>query len=63
MEKGLSYPDKAVLINAIEHDRDQLEVFNDNQECLYVFDRGCLDYELFDRMTDVFSFFANFPEK
>ena len=63
MEKGLSYPDKAVLTNAIEHDRGQLEVFIDDQECLYVFDRGYLDYERFDRMTDVFSFFANFPEK
>ena len=49
MEKGYSYPDKAVLKNAIEHDRGQLEVFIDDKECLYVFDRGYLDYERFDQ--------------
>ena len=52
MEKGLSYPDKAVLTNAIEHDRGQLEVFIDDKECMYVFDRGYLDYERFDLMAD-----------
>lgn len=30
MEKGRYYPEKAVLINALEHDRNQLEVLNDN---------------------------------
>ena len=59
MEKGLSYPDKAVLTNAIEHDRGQLEVFIDHQECLYVFDHGYLDYERFDRMTDDAYFFVS----
>ncbi|WP_332651874.1 IS4 family transposase [Lysinibacillus sp. 54212] len=52
LEKGCSYPDKAVLTNAIEHDRGQLEVLVDDKECMYVFDRGYLDYERFDRMTD-----------
>jgi len=59
MEKGLSYPDKAVLTNAIEHDRGQLEIFIDDQECLYVFDCGYLDYERFDRMTDDAYFFVS----
>ena len=59
MEKGLSYPDKAVLTNAIEHDRGQLEIFIDDKECLYVFDRGYLDYERFDRMTDEGYFFVS----
>ena len=59
MEKGLSYPDKAVLTNAIEHDRGQLEVFIDDKECMYVFDRGYLDYERFDRMTDDGYFFVS----
>lgn len=59
MEKGLSYPDKAVFTNAIEHDRGQLEVFVDDQECMYVFDRGYLDYERFDRMTDDGYFFVS----
>lgn len=57
MEKGLSYPEKAVLTNAKEHDRGQLEVMVDDKECMYVFDRGYLDYERFDRMTDDGYFF------
>src|SRR5690625_4065873 len=32
MEKGLSYPDKAILTNAIEHDRGQLELFVRSEE-------------------------------
>src|SRR5690625_7504527 len=52
MEKGLSYPDQAVITNAIKHDRGQLEVLIDDKSCMYVFDRGYLDYERFDRMTD-----------
>ncbi|RKI97983.1 IS4/IS5 family transposase, partial [Butyricicoccus sp. 1XD8-22] len=52
MEKGCSYPDQAVLTNAKVHDRTQLEILVDDKECMYVFDRGYLDYERFDRMTD-----------
>src|SRR5690606_25475587 len=52
MEIGISYPEKAVLTNAKEHDRNQLEVMVDDKECMYIFDRGYLDYERFDRMTD-----------
>lgn len=59
MEKGLSYPDKAVMTNAIEHDRGQLEVFVDDKECMYVFDRGYLDYKRFDLMTDDGYFFVS----
>ena len=58
MEKGHSYPDQAVLSNAIEHDRNHLEIFIDDKECMYVFDRGYLDYERFDRMTDDGYFFV-----
>ena len=57
MEKGISYPEKAVLTNAKEHDRNQLEVMVDDKACMYVFDRGYLDYERFDRMTDDGYFF------
>ena len=57
MEKGTSYPEKAVLTTAKEHDRTQLEVLVDDKECMYVFDRGYLDYERFDRMTDDGYFF------
>lgn len=59
MDKGTSYPDKAVLTNAVEHDRNQLEVLVDDKECMYVFDRGYLDYERFDRMTDEGYFFLS----
>lgn len=52
MEKGLSYPDKAVLTNVIEHDLRQLEVFVDDKEYLYVFDCGYLEYKRFDLTTD-----------
>lgn len=59
MDKGLSYPDQAVITNAKEHDRGQLEVLVDDQDCMYVFDRGYLDYERFDRMTDEGYFFVS----
>lgn len=58
-EKVCSYPDKAVLTNAKEHDRGQLEVLVDDKECMYVFDRGYLDYERFDRMKDEGYFFVS----
>ena len=59
LDKNCSYPDKAVLTNAVEHDRGQLEVLVDDKECMYVFDRGYLDYERFDRMTDDGYFFVS----
>lgn len=59
LDNGCSYPDQAVLTNAKEHDRGQLEVLIDDKECLYVFDRGYLDYERFDRMTDEGYFFVS----
>lgn len=59
LEKNCSYPDKAVFTNANKHDRGQLEVLIDDKECMYVFDRGYLDYERFDRMTDDGYFFVS----
>ncbi len=59
MEKGHSYPEKALITTANEHDRNQLEVMVDDKECMYVFDRGYLDYERFDRMTDDGCFFLS----
>ncbi|MEK4870729.1 IS4 family transposase [Niallia sp. FSL W8-1348] len=59
MEKGISYPEKAIMTTAKEHDRGQLEVMVDDKECMYVFDRGYLDYERFDRMTDDGYFFLS----
>jgi putative transposase len=59
MEEGRSYPEKAVITNAKEHDRGQLEVMVEDKECMDVFDRGYLDYERFDRMTDEGYFFLS----
>ena len=59
MEKGTSYPEKVALTTAREHDRNQLEIMVDDKECMYVFDRGYLDYERFDRMTDDGYFFLS----
>ena len=58
MEKGLSYPNQAVLTNAIEHERHYLKMFMDDKECFYGFDHGYLDYERFDCMTDDGYFFV-----
>ena len=52
MDKGLSYPDQAVITNAKEHDCGQLGVLVNDQDCMYVFDCGYLNYERFDRVTD-----------
>lgn len=52
-------PRKSRYNNAKEHDRGQLEIMVDDKECMYVFDRGYLDYERFDRMTDDGYFFLS----
>ena len=59
MEKGTSYPEKAVMTTAKEHDRGQLEIMVDDKACMYVFDRSYLDYERFDRMMDDGYFFLS----
>ena len=59
MDKDTVYPDKAVITPAKEHDRNQLEVLVDDKEAMYVFDRGYVDYERFDRMTDEGYFFVS----
>lgn len=59
MDKDNVYPDKAIMTTADEHDRNQLEVLVDDKEAMYVFDRGYVDYERFDRMTDDGLFFVS----
>jgi len=59
MGKDNVYPDKAIMTTAAEHDRNQLEVLVDDKEAMYVFDRGYIDYERFDRMTDDGYFFVS----
>lgn len=59
MDNDNVYPEKAVITTAKEHDRNQLEVLVDDKEAMYVFDRGYVDYERFDRMTDDGYFFVS----
>ncbi|UJL48286.1 IS4 family transposase [Virgibacillus sp. NKC19-16] len=59
MDKYTVYPEQVVITPAKEHDRNQLEVLVDDKEAMYVFDRGYVDYERFDRMTDEGYFFAS----
>jgi IS4 transposase len=59
MDKHHVYPDKVAITNAKEHDRNQLEVLIDDKEAMYVFDRGYVDYETFDRFFDEGIFFAS----
>ncbi|OHX51524.1 transposase [Planococcus salinarum] len=57
-EKGTHYPDKEVITNAKDSDRNQLEVLVDDKEAMYVFDRGYMDYGQFDKFTDDALFFV-----
>ncbi|WP_047151829.1 IS4 family transposase [Aneurinibacillus tyrosinisolvens] len=59
MDEKTAYPDKAIMTTAKEHDRGQLEVLVDDKEAMYVFDRGYVDYERFDWMTDDGYFFVS----
>src|SRR5690625_2413485 len=59
MDEETVYTVKAVITTAKEHDRNQLEVLVDDKEAMYVFDRGYVDYERFDRMTDDGYFFVS----
>lgn len=63
MDKHTVYPEKAVITPAKEHDRKQLEVLVDNKKAMYVFDRGHVDYERIDRMTDDGYFFVSRVKK
>lgn len=57
-EGGSPYPDKEVMTNTKEHDRNQLEILVDDKETMYVFDRAYVDYKRFDSFTDDGLFFV-----
>lgn len=59
MDQQQSYPDKVVITNARDHDRNQLEVLVDDNDAMYVFDRGYVDYEKFDQFFVEGIFFAS----
>lgn len=57
LDKDNPYPERFMITNASEHDRNHFEVFVDKTEATYVVDRGYFDYQLLDRMNrDVYFF-------
>jgi IS4 transposase len=59
MGKGQVFPEKAVLTSAQVNDRSQLDVLVDEKEAMYVFDRGYVDDQAFDRFSEEGMFFAS----
>lgn len=59
MDQDNVYPEQVTITPAGVHDRSQLEVLVDDKEVMYVFDRGYVDYEKFDRFFDEGIFFAS----
>ncbi|PTQ82228.1 IS4 transposase [Trichococcus patagoniensis] len=57
--KGDAYPDSAVITNASVHDVNQLEIVVDERLATYIFDRGYLDFELFDKFSHDGFFFIS----
>ena len=55
---GDTYPDKLTVTNAKVHDVNQLEILIDQKLATYVFDRGYLDFELFDKLSNDGFFFV-----
>lgn len=49
LNKGI--PDAFVVTNAVEHDKTAMDSLIDSRHCIYVFDKGYLDYEKFDQYT------------
>lgn len=52
-----------MITPTIERDHGQLEVLVDDKEAMYVYDRGYIDYERFDRMIDAGYFFVSKTEE
>ena len=52
-------PEKAVMTPAQKHDRTQMNTLIDEEGATYVFDRGYVDYEAFDRYCDTGIFFVS----
>ena len=59
VDKDMTYPEKVTITPADVHDHEQLEVLVDEKEAMYVFDRGYMDYEMFDSFFDDGIFFAS----
>ena len=59
LKPGDVYPDKVTVTNASVHDVNQLEILIDQKLATYIFDRGYLDFELFDRLANDGFFFVS----
>lgn len=55
---GDTYPDKLTVTNAKVHDVNQIEILIDQKIATYAFDRGYLDFELFDKLSNDGFFFV-----
>lgn len=49
LNKGIH--DTFVVANAVEHDKTEIYSLIDNKHCIYVFDKGHLDYKKIDQYT------------
>ncbi|NSB13080.1 IS4 transposase [Clostridium beijerinckii] len=56
MNKGV--PDAFVVTNAVEHDKTAMDSLIDSKHCIYVFNKGYLDYEKFDQYTEDEKYFV-----
>ncbi|GMA46896.1 transposase [Tetragenococcus muriaticus] len=63
MDKGHFYPDQFEVTNAVEHDDNHLEIFVNQPEATYIFDRGYIDYERLDEMEANGFFFVTRVKK
>ena len=57
--KGDAYPDRAIITNASVHDVNRLEIVVDEKLATYIFDRGYLDFEMFDKFSHDEFFFVS----
>ena len=57
--KGDAYPDRAIIKNASVHDVNRLEIVVDDKLATYIFDRGYLDFEMFDKFSHDKFFFVS----
>ena len=51
-EDGSHYPEKEIMTNAKENDRNQLEVFVYEKEAMYGYDPEYVDHKRLDTFTD-----------
>ena len=56
LNKGV--PDAFVVTNAVEHDKTAMDSLINSKHCIYVFDKGYLDYEKFDQYAEDEKYFV-----